>query len=235
MISIPTGKFTMGSDDADSSPDEKPISKIYVAAFQMGKYEVTNEQYARFLNSNGGRTEDESGDVWVDATDPTFQLQKQAGRWKPKAGQERHPVVDVTWFGSAAYADWAGARLPTEAEWEKAARGTDGRKYPWGSKWDSRKGNFRGSAAPVGSFPGDVSPYGCMDMGGNIDEWVSSQYRPYPYRSTDGRESLYDSDTARVIRGGIFGVNTTLGRTAFRLSLEPGSRNHLLGFRLART
>ena len=107
-----------------------------------------------------------------------------------------HPVVNVNWHDAAAYAKWAEAALPTEAQWEKAARGTDGRKYPWGSDWNKSNGNFGGQTAAVGSFPADQSPYGCMDMSGNVREWVSSKY--------SGGEDLNDQSARRVIRGGCF-------------------------------
>jgi len=236
MIAIPACDFTMGGTDANAFDNEKPVGKVFVAAFHMGKYEVTNAQFAAFLNANGGRTKDDSGDDWVDVHHSDFQLAQEGRQWKPKVGKEHHPVVDVTWFGATAYAQWAGARLPTEAEWEKAARGTDGRTYPWGSKWDPSKGNFTGQTAAVGTFPGDKSPYGCMDMGGNVCEWVSSQYRPYPYRSDDGREDLNDKTARRVIRGGDVNYDGgQLARAAYRSRLEPAHGYGVLGFRLART
>jgi formylglycine-generating enzyme required for sulfatase activity len=236
MIAIPACDFTMGGTDANAFDNEKPVGKVFVAAFHMGKYEVTNAQFAAFLNANGGWTKDDSGNNWVHASDPWFQLVQGAGRWKPKAGKEHHPVVDVTWFGATAYAKWAGARLPTEAEWEKAARGTDGRTYPWGSEWAWSKGNFGGQIAAVGSFPGDKSPYGCMDMGGNVCEWVSSKYSPYPYRSDDGREDLSDKTAHRVYRGGYFYLSIAwYARAALRSVYVPSDWLAYLGFRLART
>ena len=232
MLPIPAAKFTMGSSEGED--DEKPVGKIYVRAFHMGKYEVTVAQYAAFLNANGGRTKDDSGNLWVDGYYDDFQLAEEGGQWKPKTGKEQYPVVYVTWFGAMAYAKWAGARLPTEAEWEKAARGTDGRTYPWGNKWDRSKVNTGDEPVAVGTLPGNKSLYGCIDMGGNVLEWVSSKYSPYPYRSGDDREDLSNKEAYRVVRGGSYRIDACIARAATRAHNGPLFRIGDQGFRLAR-
>lgn len=129
-------------------------------------------------------------------------------RWdNPQFAQ--HPVTDITWFQAQEYAKWVGGRLPTEAEWEKAARGTDGREYPWGNDEPTPElcnyyGSGLGTWTDVGSYPKGASPYGVLDMAGNVWEWTSSQYRYYPYDADDGREDT-ESDARRTLRGGSWG------------------------------
>ena len=158
----------------------------------------------------------------------------------PDARYEQHPVVEVTWRGAREYCAWHGKRLPSKAEWEKAARGTDGRKYPWGNGLPdgtrARFGSTYNATVPVGSYPAGASPYGVLDMAGNVWQWVSSVYRDYPYRVDDGRESL-DSLKTRGTRGGshdwsIEGLTTTA--RGHNLSRAPRAGHHNVGFRCAR-
>ena len=169
MVLVPAGEFSMGDDQDD---DEKPTHRVYLDAFYIDKYEVTNAHFQQFVQAMGHRTQAErAGD------NMTWRAPRGSG--SSIAGLEQHPVVRVSQEDAKAYCTWAGKRLPTEAEWEKAARGTDGRIYPWGNQFDSKRGNFAGrtkGTVPVGSYEGGQSPYGAHDMAGNVWEWVADWY-----------------------------------------------------------
>jgi formylglycine-generating enzyme required for sulfatase activity len=215
LIRIPPGEFVMGSAEYS---DSIPVKKIKLDEFFIGKLEITNAQFARFLNVSGYRTKE---------------------RWKEYItdGSGSYPVVHISWYDAAAYCRWAGLRLPTEAEWEKAARGCDGRKYPWGDRWDRNRCNNlqmndkkisakmlmmdrRRGTVPVGSIPGGMSPWGAMDMLGNAMEWCSSVYKSYPYSSRDGREDPR-SKAERAIRGGCWFNNEDTLACAMREKTPP--------------
>ena len=168
MVLIPGGEFLMGSNYG--GPDETPIHKVYLDAFYIDKYEVTKLQFSEFLNEKGNQ--EEGGVDWLDTSDEDCLIEYRDGKYQPKSGYENHPVIEVSWFGARAYAEWAGKRLPTEAEWEKAARGgLVGKKYPWGDSIDSSKANYGenvGQTTPVGRYP--PNNYGLYDMGGNVWE-----------------------------------------------------------------
>jgi len=167
MVYIPSGISYKGSNTG--SYDEQPQHLVLLRDFFIDKHEVTNIQFARF----------------VEATGYTPQGPWQRGY---AAGEEMHPVRFVTWYDAQAYAQWANKRLPTEAEWEKAARGRGKAIYPWGDEWKPEA--FLASPAPVGSNPLDVSPYGCWDMGGNVWEWVSDWYDRYYYEAFSGNIAI---------------------------------------------
>jgi formylglycine-generating enzyme required for sulfatase activity len=215
MVYIPAGTFTMGDTHGDGFGDEKPAHQVTLDAFWIDRTEVTNAQYARFVQASTSR--------------PQGDWQREA------AGKDLHPVVNVTWQDAVAYCRWADKRLPTEAEWEYAARGTDGRKYPWGNTWEDSRARFSGNqgnqtTAPVGSYPTGASPFGLLDLAGNVWEWTSSLYKPYPYVATDGREDLSASGS-RVIRGGSWIFNPWNLRAAYRAGTDPALRNDFQGFR----
>ena len=192
MVYIPAGEFIMGSDEQNSS--DGPSSKLELGAYYIDRCEVTMAEYAAFIKATG---------------------YKSQGSWDMyfKKGYENYPVVNVTWNDARSYAEWAGKRLPTEVEWEKAARGPDGRLWPWGNEWDKNKcintttndknllalmlnmGEGKGPV-PVGSIEKGMSPYGVMDMAGNVAEWIADWYQPYPYKGP------YDKGNVKTIRGG---------------------------------
>jgi formylglycine-generating enzyme required for sulfatase activity len=188
MVEIPAGVTVMGSDAGD--PEDAPAHQVDLAAFEIDKFEVTNADFEVFVQATGHVTDAE-----------------QAGKknWRDSFGEgkENHPVVRVTWNDASAYCTWLDKRLPTEAEWEKAARGTEGVRYPWGNEWDPAKANtkasgLRGTSA-VGSFGAGASPYGVEDMAGNVWEWTADWYQAYPGNTI---ADAYYGETCRVTRGG---------------------------------
>jgi formylglycine-generating enzyme required for sulfatase activity len=226
LLDVPGGTVAVGNDLRDSGgpapPDEAPRHRPDVGRFELTATPVTNEQYAAFV-----RATDRPAPIhWFGGGVP--------------AGLERHPVTYVDWHDATAFCAWAGARLPTEAEWEKAARSDDGRLFPWGDepfdegRAHALQGHKHGSTAPVGAAPRGASPYGLLDMAGNVWEWVSSAYRSYPYDAADGREDA-GSDESRVLRGGSYASLTPDHvRCARRSSSRPGRRSAHIGFRVAR-
>jgi iron(II)-dependent oxidoreductase len=237
MVAIPAGPFTMGSNEGPD--DERPLHPLTLQAYSIDRFPVTNAAFAEFLNAQLAR----SGPVerLYDVNDPDARIHRRGDRWAADSGYENHPVVEVPWAGAVAFCDSRGKRLPTEAEWEKAARGVDARRYPWGSELpDARRARFASGwneTAPVDAHPAGASPYGVREMSGNVWEWVSSAYRAYPYRTDDGREDPKPGPV-RSTRGGGHDspsheiTTTQRGRT---LSRNPQSGHHNIGFRCARS
>ncbi len=220
MVTVSAGPFIMGSDTGE--PDEQPPHEVDLPAFEIDQFEVTNADFARFVEATGYQTDAEKqglSRIWRDAA----------------SGKDDHPVVYVSWNDAQAFCRWLGKRLPTEAEWEKAARGTDGRLYPWGSDYDPQKLNGKDSGVrgttPVGSFPAGVSPYGCMDMAGNVWEWTADWYEPYPGSTF---RSDYFGQKYRVLRGGGWFETAEWVRTTVRNANSETAANDDLGFRCAR-
>ena len=215
LVWVPAGEFTMGSGAADAAAQaiEKPQHKVNVAGFWISRTEVTNAQYARCVVAGA-------------CAAPTNQEY-------PRAEFAARPVTDVSWHDANAYARWAGGRLPTEAEWEKACRGTDARIFPWGNTAPTSElaCYSTSSASDVGSYPKGASPYGLLDMAGNVWEWTSSLYRGYPYKADDGREDPNSGDP-RALRGGSFWSGAQVVRCAFRFGSDPVSRYVDFGFRV---
>ncbi|MEM7129361.1 MAG: SUMF1/EgtB/PvdO family nonheme iron enzyme [Chloroflexota bacterium] len=235
-VTIPEGPFWMGSQkpanllnrlfgveekrerptDPLAMDSELPQHEVNLAEFRIARVPVTNGQYKLFVDDQ-------------DYQPPTHWEGSQI-----TIGKENHPVVNVSWHDAMAFCDWAGVQLPSEAQWEKAARGTDGQLYPWGNESPTRKlcnfGNIVGGTTSVGHYPGGASPYGCLDVAGNVWEWTSSLCKPYPYDPTDGREDS-ERDGDRLWRGGSF-VDLIPGvRCAFRYHHVPTARYDLVGFR----
>lgn len=225
MVYIPAGKFIMGADDGDR--DEQPPREIHVDAFYLDRTEVTNREYQKFIDATGHRVPLAAMKVhlayeWVDGHYPK--------------GRGDHPVVLVSWEDAIAYALWAGKRLPTEAEWEKAARGTDGRKYPWGNEWDPERCNSSYSdthdTTPVGSYPSGASPYGCLDMAGNLQEWCLDIYQKFYYPVMPAFNPQGSEDgVCMVVRDGSWAHRDV--RSANRARIIPPHRLTTLGFRCA--
>jgi serine/threonine-protein kinase len=219
MVYIPAGTFTMGDTHGEGLPNERPGHPVSLPAFWVDRTEVTNTQFVQFARAAGFR--------------PRPALLREA------QGKADHPVVHVTWEDAVAYCRWAGKRLPTEAEWEYAARGTDGRRYPWGDTWDPSRARFEGNnggqtTAPVGSYPAGASPFGVLDLAGNVWEWTSSLERPYPYVASDGREDPA-APGQRVTRGGGWRFRPGALRTTVRWGLEPTNQRPVIGFRCAQS
>jgi len=215
MAVVPAGDFLMGSDDPELDSDERAAARIHVEAFWIDRVEVTNARYDVCVEA--GACSRPSGTAFGDAT------------------KADHPATIVSWTQAAAYCRWVGKRLPTEAEWEKAARGVDGRRYPWGPSFEPDRLNagYTAGTTAVGHYAAGASPYGVLDMAGNVWEWTSSLYRPYPYDPGDGREDP-TARGARVNRGGSWYYGASYVRTTYR-----ATANHIyrriadLGFRCA--
>jgi len=237
---VPAGEFIMGNDDVEDDParqNERPAHIVYLDAFYIDRYSVTASEYAAFLNALGGHKWRCGADCvyTVDGERPFgLEIKHVDGHYAPGAGYEAMPMTIVTWAGARDYCAWVGKRLPTEAEWEKAARGTDGRLYPWGNEWDparpaSGRRAIGDGAAPVGTHPGDVSPYGVYDMLGNVPEWVADWYDPEYYRrSPYANPQGPDKGAGRVARG-YFGPRARLGITV------RSAGGGITGFRCAYT
>ncbi|MCB0155053.1 MAG: SUMF1/EgtB/PvdO family nonheme iron enzyme, partial [Anaerolineae bacterium] len=249
MVFVPAGPFTMGSTTLGD--DERPVRQVELDAFWLDRTEVTNAQFARFVAGTGHRTEAEQrgwGWVWS-AADSTWRetsgadWQHPAGPVSDLTGQADHPVVLVSWADAVAYCRWAGKRLPSEAEWEKAAGGvtfeTIKPDYPWGSQFDPAKANTkeaqRGGTTPVGSFsPGGDSRYGAADMTGNVWEWVSDWYAADAYRTTPATNPTGPATGSdKVLRGGSWLFEEIYARTAARYNLRPDYTYDFTGFRCA--
>ena len=236
MLTIPAGPFTMGRDDGPE--DERPAHTVTLPAFQIDKQPVTNREFAEFLNARGHSSA--RGERYYDYDDSDARIHDVNGKFIADNGFEHHPAVEPTWLGAREYCAWRGRRLPSEAEWEKAARGTDQRRYPWGNRLPTRAqaqfGARFNDTAPIENFSGNASPYGVLNMAGNAWHWVSSAYRPYPYRADDGREDLTPGPV-RSTRGGGHDspadeiTTTQRGRT---LSRNPRAGHHNISFRCAK-
>jgi formylglycine-generating enzyme required for sulfatase activity len=256
---VPAGAFSMGSENGNDG--EKPVHIVTLGAYWIDQTEVTNARFAQFIEETGYQTLAEKegwGLVWT----PSTVEQVNGADWKhpqgPQSsisGMEQHPVVQVSWDDAVAYCQWAGHRLPTEAEWEKAARGTDGWTYPWGeSKPAGNRLNFADKnlqvdwanksiddgyqlTAPVGNYPDGASPYGVLDMAGNVSEWVADWYADSYYGSqTEGYNPLGPNlGEYRVLRGGSWLNNGWVVRTSVRTRDYPSNRYDLFGFRCSRS
>jgi formylglycine-generating enzyme required for sulfatase activity len=245
QVYVPAGEFIMGSSDIEAkitieggrAYPEIPVHTVYLDGYWIDKYEVTTSQYALCVEAGGCRA-------------PYLSSSETRPKYYGNPEYADYPVIWVSWFMSNEYCQWAGRRLPTEAEWEKASRGTEGAKYPWGNdEVSGERANFcdincertiangkfddgYGDTAPIGSYPAGVSPYGALDMSGNVWEWTSTLIQDYPYDATDGRENQ-DVWGERVWRGGPWSNGYWWLRSSVRYRSVPSYWYVNLGFRCA--
>lgn len=225
-VYVDAGSFYMGSTDEDllARDDEKPLHIVRLNGFWIWQREVSNTQYKECV------------DAGICTTPTDFGEGPSSYYNNPK--YLHHPVVGVDWYQAAAYCEWRDARLPTEAEWEKAARGEQGLEYPWGNEWDVNKANTGNDQnedqplVPVGTYKTDVSPYGVFDMGGNVSEWVADWYQPYPGATYNDDEY---GEKHKVVRGGGAGIGhyalSIFFRSARRQHTTPRTLGTDVGFR----
>lgn len=257
LVFVPAGEFTMGS----KSGDEKPIHTVDLNAFWIDKIEVTNQMFSLFISETSYQTDAEkltppfiSRGFSFGVTQGAFQSgygveSVEGANWQHPTGQnsdifgkENFPVINISWNDAKAYCEWAGRRLPTEAEWEKAARGTDGRNYPWGNdEPNSNLANFGhniGETTITGAYPSSASPYGLYDMAGNVEEWVNDWYQSDYYSTIEDlavNPQGPSSGNDKVIRGGSWISNSPYISVSQRSELKPTSSSNYIGFRCALT
>ena len=251
MVYVPAGQFEMGNNADERA---RPVHAVAVDAFWIDQTEVTNAMFAEFLNAQGNQVE--NGVRWLEPGAGSRgvvygHIDEEDGLFTPEPGYEHHPVVEVSWYGAAAYCAWIGARLPTEAEWAYAARGPDSRRYPWGDTYDGTRANYCDANctykwrdtnvddgavqwAPVGSYPAGASWCGALDMAGNVWEWVQDWWaEDYYARSPAGNPQGPDTGTLRVARGASW-FDETYKYVSSRAPLTPSSyRMHWVGIRCA--
>jgi iron(II)-dependent oxidoreductase len=237
MLHIPGGTFTMGSDKGLA--DERPPHSVTVKPFFIDRHAVTNAQFAAFLQKLGG-TSNARGQHLFDWDDGDARIHKRQGQWRADPGFDNHPANEMSWYGARDYCFALGKRLPTEAEREYAARGREGRTYPWGEAppdpTRARYGVGWIMTVPVGSLPKGATPEGVHDLAGNVHEWTSTIAMPYPYRADDGRQEP-DKLADRVVRGGAADTGPETLRSSWRgASVSRGARagHHNIGFRCVR-
>ena len=243
MVLIPAGEFIRGTDSEGANTDQKPAHQVYLDAFYIDKYEVTNAEYEEFILAGGYKKRE----FWTEEGWNFIQkFQFDADEWhqietplqygeNSVSTDPNHPVIGVSWYEANAYAAWAGKRLPTEAEWEKAARGTDERIYPWGNEMDFSKLSYFShiiKLQAVGSFPEGASPYGVMDLAGGVWEWCADWYDDSYYPQSPGRNPTGpDKGEYRVLRGGGWDSIRLQLRCSYRYYEPAGRRTYNVGFR----
>jgi formylglycine-generating enzyme required for sulfatase activity len=242
MAFIPEGAFTMGfaieNDNEWGDMDEDPVHEVTLSAYWMDKYEVTSADFAEFLNAH-----QDSAGRFIEIT-PSVTVELVEGKYKSRAGLENYPVNRVSWYGADAYCRWKGKRLPTEAEWEKAARGTDQRIFPWGNEFpDNSRVTFRRKFTelgfkvmePVDSMSRGVSPYGIHHMAGNVWEWVADWFGGGTYENREQKNPQGpETGISKVLRGGNWYYKAYYMRTTYRFNERPDQFNIWQGFRCQR-
>jgi formylglycine-generating enzyme required for sulfatase activity len=247
---IPAGEFLMGSDpqkDPDAEPEEQPQHTLHLPDYYLAKTPVTNLQYMTFVQAIASGKSTSSANSGQSANGIIVGFGPYSTNRELPRGKEDHPVARISWNDAVAYCRWLSETtgksygLPSEAEWEKGARGTDGYIYPWGNQWDATRCRIGGGTTSVNAYPEGASPYGLLDMVGNVWEWTRSLWGEnldvanysYSYDSEDGRENLNASDvTWRVLRGGAFLNSPRRMRCAYRHRRDPNRRFRHIGFRV---
>jgi formylglycine-generating enzyme required for sulfatase activity len=243
MVLVPAGCFKMGYDG--NLPEERPVHEIcFEEPFWIDRTEVTVSQFADFLNGQPEPVDPFEG--WLHGPLPVsfyynLQLAQEDGAWHPLYPEEQRPLENVTWYGATDYCAWRDARLPTEAEWEYAARGPGNLLFPWGNEYiKDNIVRFKGSNPDVGSKPQGASWVGALDMSGSVFEWTSSLFKPYPYDAADGREASLETagESHRVFRGSAWyhaeGVYDNVSAIV-RFDARPNYAAWYYGFRCARS
>lgn len=251
---VAAGEFTMGSTEKQIETarqmdiggqeflllDELPQFLAFLPDFYLSEYAVTNAQFAEFLTSEMPSAERLK--LWAPSLERIIVPAGNEDIYRVVAGFEKHPAIHISWHGAGAYCQWAGLRLPTELEWEKAARGTDGRIFPWGNEWCNSHLRWNNTAlngettAPVDAYPQGRSPYGIFQMAGNVDEWCADSFQWDAYRRyASGDLRLPSKDVANVVRGGTCaGWQKIRFRCAHRRGNDPSMVNiHFTGIRCA--
>ncbi len=242
MVLVPAGPFPRGSLEDEGLPEERPRRTLHLSAFEIDVVPVTFGDFAAFIEAGGYQDEV----LW---TPEGWAARQREGWLHPRFHKEpewahvtdaEQPVCGISFHEAEAYARWAGKRLPTEAEWEKVARGTDGRIYPWGDAWEEGRCSFRGgpvrAAPPVGGFPSGASPYGALDMAGGVWEWCSDWYGPRYYEVAPEVDPPGPATgELKVARGGAWNAMPLQNRAANRNAWRPVARFSNLGFRCARS
>ncbi|MCE5322312.1 formylglycine-generating enzyme family protein [bacterium] len=255
MIWIPAGSFVMGNNGSEgySYADEVPQHAVNLSGYYIGKYEVTRGEYRKFMDAGGYSNPDYwSSDGWKwkrDRTQPQYWDAVEDWETGSFTQTDSHPVTGISYYEAEAFCKWAGGHLPTEAQWEKAARWTGDHPnvYPWGDEWDAEKcnntndhnmaggGYGKCQSAPVGSYPDGASPHGCLDMAGNVWEWCSDWYgNKYYHQSPTDDPQGPETGSYRVLRGGGWREGGYGMRCAYRRSEVPYNGWFDLGFRVVR-
>lgn len=270
MVEVPAGPFQRGSTDDDIASfvqlcdqndsgcitdnflDEQPVREITLSTFWIDQFEVSNREFQMFVAATNYRTFAEregSSDVWNDAVDVRQSIDTPGAAWHTPEGagsdianRMDHPVVHVAWEDAQAYWAFHGKRLPTEAEWEKAARGPDGSRFPWGNTWEPGRVNgvlpseIAGTTVATTSFPQGASHYGAHHMLGNVFEWIADWYDPYYYETSPTTDPVQtdDSGQLRVIRGGGWATRAGFMHTGWRRVVAPDTTGNIIGFRCVR-
>ncbi len=235
MVYVPSGEFEMGSTEGDS--DEQPVHTVALDGFWIDQTEVTNAQFAAFLNKQSNQMELDP--TWLGLESEDCMIEREGGEYQPKSGYTNYPVTEVSWYGAVAYCEWAGGRLPTEAEWEYTARGPDGHVYPWGNDAptceQAQFGECSMHTVPVGSLPDGASWCSALDMAGNVWEWVADWYdSDYYGRSPSQNPAGPSSGEHRGLRGGSWHVGPGYVRSDLRYWAPPDALLFYVGFRCIR-